>query len=380
MTLALLVEVLYSGMVLGYFDAMENDLLDLEAGDVQIFAPGYQNRPSIYLAIERPRQLISALKGRGFRACFRLLGGALAAAGESSAGVAIKGIEVQLEREVSRLHEVVDEGEWLDPSKPDGVVIGRRLARTLGVRVGDEMILLGQAADGSMANGLFEVRGILLGVADGTDRTAVFMTGSAFRRLMEFPDGAHQIIVRRPEKLDLESASRIVEEVGVGLEVQTWKELMPLVASMLESSRGMLVFIFLVIYVAIAILVLNAMLMAVFERVREFGILKAIGFGPVRVFSLIAVEAGIQTVLAMGVGLLLALPGMWYLTNRGIDVGALGGMNVMGLAMKPVWNGVYTPSTVLMPIVALLLIVSLAVLYPALKAALIQPVEAMHHQ
>lgn len=380
MTLALLVEVLYSGLVVGYMDGMERDLLDLEIGDVQIHANDYLERPSIYSAIESPNALITQIEAQGFMAAPRQLAGALAAGEESSAGVALRGIVVELEAKVSSIGTAVAEGEWLDPNDPQGVVLGRRLARTLAVKPGDELVLLTQAYDGSMAHDLFSVRGILKGIADGTDRSAVLMTEGSFRQLMEFPEAAHQIIVRRPEGSELDATAAVLRGIAPELDVKTWKELMPLVASMFESTRGMIVVIFLVVYLAIAILVLNAMLMAVFERVREFGILKAIGFGPFRVFGLIVIEAGIQTAVALVVGLLLALPGMWYLSSYGIDVGTLGGLSVMGLAMPPVWNGIYTLDTIAVPIFLLILIVLIAVLYPALKAALIEPVKAMHHQ
>jgi ABC-type lipoprotein release transport system permease subunit len=380
MTLALMVEVLYSGLVVGYLQGLEDDLLDLEVGDVQIYAPDYLDTPSIYSGIESPDPLLATLNDMGYPACPRLLGGALAAAEESSAGVALRGVEVDLEKKVTLIAENVADGAWLDSTDKKGVVIGRRLAMTLAVKPGDEIVLLTQAADGSIAHDLFRIRGVLLGIADGTDRTAIYMNGEAFRELMEFPEGIHQVIVRRPQDIELEDAVLAIREVAVGLDVKTWKELMPLLATMLESTQGMIVIIFLVIYIAIAILVLNAMLMAVFERVREFGILKAIGVGPFSVFGLIVVEAGLQTLAAIFCGLTLALPGMWYLSEVGFDVGSLGGMNVMGLAMRPVWNGIYTIDTVIVPIILLVAIVFCAVLYPALKAALIRPVQAMHHQ
>jgi ABC-type lipoprotein release transport system permease subunit len=380
MTLALMVEVLYSGLVIGYLQGLEDDLLDLEVGDVQIYAPDYLDTPSIYSRIESPDSLLATLNDMGYPACPRLLGGALAAAEESSAGVALRGVEVDLEKKVTLIAENIAEGAWLDSGDKKGVVIGRRLAMTLAVKPGDEIVLLTQAADGSIAHDLFRIRGVLLGIADGTDRTAIYMNGEAFRELMEFPEGIHQVIVRRPQDIDLETAASAIREVAEGLDVQTWKQLMPLLATMLESTQGMIVIIFLVIYIAIAILILNAMLMAVFERVREFGILKAIGVGPFSVFGLIVVEAGLQTLAAIFCGLILALPGMWYLSEVGFDVGSLGGMNVMGLAMRPVWNGIYTIDTIIVPIILLVAIVFCAVLYPALKAALIRPVQAMHHQ
>lgn len=380
MTLALCVEILYSGLVTGYLQGMEDDVLDLEVGDMQVFAGDYLDKPSIYTAIEDPDALLAQLDEMGYPASARLLGGGLAAAGEFSAGVALRGVNVTQDAKVTLIGKTVADGTWLDPADLHGVVVGRRLAKTLEVKPGDELVILSQAADGSLANDLYTVRGVLMGVADATDRTAIFMNAEAFRELMVFPKGAHQIIVRRPDNVELEAATATVKGCVGKLNVKTWKELMPVVASMLESTQGLILIVFFIIYVAVGILILNAMLMAVFERIREFGVLKALGMGPLHVVNLILVESAIQTGIAVVAGVTLAIPGMWYIGNVGINVGKLGGMSAMGLAMRPVWYGIYNSGTLSGPLVMLVLIVLLAVLYPAFRAAWIRPVEAMRHQ
>jgi ABC-type lipoprotein release transport system permease subunit len=378
MTLALWVELLYAGLIVGYMKGMENDVVDFEVGDVQIFAPGYRDKPSIYTRIDHPDELLAKLDEAGYPASARVLGGGLAAAGKMSSGVQFRGIDVERDAKVTLVGERLAEGKWLDPNDPHGVVIGRRLAQTLDVGLGDELVVLSQAADGSTANDLYKVRGVLLGIADLTDR-AVFMTEDALRELLVIPEGAHQIIVRRPEKVDLETATAHARGLAPDLDVQSWRDLLPIIANMLESTQGMIYIIFFIVYVAVGILILNAMLMAVFERVREFGLFKALGVGPSRILSLIFLECGVQTLIAIVIGTALALPAMWYLQNVGIDVGNLGGMSMMGLATRQIWYGMYDASTMRGPLIMLVVIVFFAALYPALKAALIRPVAAMRH-
>jgi len=107
---------------------------------------------------------------------------------------------------------------------------------------------------------------------------------------------------------------------------------------MIDAARGIMSAMFFIVYVAIGILILNAMLMAVFERIREFGVLKALGVGPFDVLRLILVESAIQTAIAILVGVSLAVPGIWYLSHTGIDLAQLGGVTIMGIAWDPVWR------------------------------------------
>jgi ABC-type antimicrobial peptide transport system permease subunit len=127
----------------------------------------------------------------------------------------------------------------------------------------------------------------------------------------------------------------------------------------------------------VAILMLNAMLMTVFERVREFGVLKALGAGPLDVLRMIYLESAIQCALALAIGLALGTPLLWYLARVGIDVAGLAGVSVIGIAMASVWKAELSAAVFAGPIATLVAMTTVAVLYPALKAAWIQPVEAM---
>jgi ABC-type lipoprotein release transport system permease subunit len=379
MSFALFSMLLYTGIIEWYLQDMERAVVDLEVGDVQIFPKGYRDDPSIYTRIEEPEALLEPLAEAGFRAAPRLLAFGLAATGESSSGVSFRGVDVERDARVSLIYRELGEGSWLDPGDPRGVVIGRRLARTLDATLGVELLVLSQAADGSMAYDLYTVRGILKSVADATDRTGFFMTADAFRQLFVVESGAHQILVRKPDEVELAAAVRRVRALGAAHDVKTWRELMPTVASMVDSARGMMVFVSLIIYFAVGILILNAMLMAVFERVREFGVLKAVGVGPTDVLRLILVETAIQTGIAIAVGLGFALPSLIYFRDVGVDIATMADVSVMGLTLSNVWHAAIAPQVIATPILTLIFIVVAAVLYPAFKAALIQPVEAMRY-
>ena len=380
MSLALLVMILYTSLVDGYIKQMERNLLDLELGEVQIFAEDYRDSPSIYKRIKDTQKLIERLKAQGLKATARLLASGLAAGGDSSAGVSFIGVDVKQDRAVSLIYKNVMDGKWLDPAEPGGVVIGRRLAKNLNVKPGDDLVVLSQGADGSMANELYKVRGILRGITDSVDRTGVFMTADAFRELMVVSEGTHQIIIRKPDEMPLNDALLKVREIAPGQDVKTWRQIVPTLASMMDSVQSVMFVMFMIVYFAIAIVILNAMLMAVFERIREFGIMKALGVGPGAVLRLILAEAAIQTVLAVFIGCALSIPGLWYLTEVGINLMSLGGITIHGLAWDPIWRASVSAQSYTGPVITLVVIVMLAVLYPAVKAAMIVPVRAIYHR
>lgn len=380
MSLALLSMLVYSALMQGMLRGSERNLLDLEVGDVQVFALDYRDSPSLYDRVGNADDLIDRLEADGLRATSRMLGSGLVAAGENSAGANFRGVDVERDAAVSRVHERVVSGEWLSTDDPQGVVLGRRIARILGVDIGGELIVVSQAADGSTANDLFEVRGVLGVVADNVDRTGVYMVDDAFRELMAVPDGAHQLIVRRPEGASLAQTAERVKTAAPELDVMTWRELMPMVASMLDSSAASMMIMMLIVYTAIGIVILNAMLMAVFERIREFGVLKAIGVGPGALLQIILFETLVMTACAIAAGLLLSAPALWYLSSHGIDLGAMTGVSMGGMAFDSVWRAEVEPGTFVAPIVTLVAIVAVAGIYPAMRAAFINPLKAMRHR
>ena len=381
MTLALTTLIVWTSMVQGFLRDLETTIVEVEVGDIQVYPPEYRNSPSIFDRIDAPFELVDSLGAMGFDASARLLAGGLAAAGESSAGVSIRGVETLQDARVSMVHDRVADGTWLDPGDPAGLVIGGRLARTLDVGPGDEVVLLSQAADGSIANDLYRVRGILAPISEATDRGGVFMVRQAFLVLFAVPGGAHQVLVRTGADQPLDVSADRIRTAAPGLEVMTWRELFPTLATMLDSVEGTMYILFMIVYLAIAILLVNATLMAVFERIKELGLLKAIGLSPAKVVRLIMLEGLFQAGLAVVAGLAIATPLLLYFSRVGINLAALGGtISISGIGLDPVMKGVVNPTVIVGPLSAMILIVFASLLYPALKAARIRPVEAMRHQ
>ncbi len=377
-----LVMILFASLMEGLLQASEKNAVAMDTSDIQIHTKGYRDDPDLYKRIEDPEVIIKNLKAAGFNAAQRLYGYGLVASGSTSAGVQIRGIDIPNESKVTLVHNHVMTGNWLDTGDPGGVVLGRKLARTLGVKQGDELVFVGQASDGSMANDLYSVRGILKSIGEEVDRAGLYMVDDEFRRLMVLDEGAHEIAVTRPASdMDLSLARERVAEIAPEYEVLDWKGLKPVIARILDLADIQMIIMVSITYVAVAMIVLNAMLMSVMERFRELGIMKAIGVTPWQIMLLVYMETIVQIFMASIIALILGTSASYYFQGHGIDLTRLAdGVSFAGVAMDPIWRAQITQQALIVPIAFLFIIGLLAVLYPAVKAALIRPVTAIHHR
>ena len=372
---------LFAALMAGMLQTSERNAVAMNLGDIQIHAEGYRDDPDLYNRIDNTADLVNKLQQAGFHATQRIYGFGLAAAGSTSAGVQMRGVNLKNEATVTQVHKHVMQGQWLADSDPMGVVIGRKLARTLGVRPGDEVIIIGQATDGSMANDLYTVRGILKSIGEEVDRAGFFMVERSFRELMVLPEGAHEIAVMRPDRSsDLESATAQVAALARGYETLNWRQLQPVIARILDLADAQTIIMILITYVAVAMVILNAMLMSVFERIREFGIMKAIGVTPWQLMTLVYAETMIQVVVASVISLASGWSAAHYFQKNGIDLSAIASSTSFGgVAIDPIWNARVTTEALALPVVFLFIIAAAAVIYPAIKAAVIHPVKAIHY-
>jgi len=380
MAFACLIMIFFSSLMEGMMQGSEHSVVAMNMGDIQIHAYGYRDDPDLYTRIEHPDQLVATLQTRGYRATSRIFGYGLLAANMASSGAHLRGVDLTHEAQVTELNRHVSSGRWLDDADPLGVVLGKKLAGTLGVELGDELVFVGQSSDGYMANELFRVRGILKSVSDGIDRMGVFMPMQTLRDLLVIPDGAHEVVLIRANRTDdLEAETAKVQALAPGLEVKNWKQLMPVVARMIDTAGVQIIIMMVIFYIAVATVVLNAMLMNVFERIHEFGIMKALGVTPWQLMGLVLAETMIMAVLAALVG----LAGGWWVSNyyqlHGIDMSALAGsISYGGIAFDPVWYAAITTDALVQPVLFLLIVAALAVIYPAIKAAALRPVQAIY--
>ena len=353
---------------------------NLVTGEAEIHAPKYLVNRSMYKSLEDPEQILKRLQQDGLPAAARSYGYGLLAHGTKSAGAMFWGVDPAREKQVFDLHQATLAGRFLTDTPAKGVVLGRKLARSLEARVGDEIVVVVQAADGSLGNDLFAVIGILKAAGDGIDRQAAIIHQEDFQELFVSGGRIHEIAINTRGALPLEETAARATLAAPGAEVKTWRDLLPSMSDLVNIFEGSIVLFGMVFFLAAALGVLNTMLMATFERIREFGILKAIGTSPWRIMRDVAAEAAVLGLMSSILGGILGLVLSWYLQVVGLDTSSLaGGYTVAGVAFDPIWRAAVSVKTIVKPIIIMWVVCLLASLYPAAIAARLDPVEAITH-
>ena len=352
----------------------------LAVGEVQAHAPGYLEDYSLYESIENPHEILEAAREGGVLAAPRLYGYGLVAHGTKSAGAFFWGVDPDTERRAFRLAEQTQEGDFLANDADRGLVLGKKLARSLQADVGAEIVVVVQAADGSLGNELFKVAGILKTAGDAIDRSAAILHESDFRELFVLPEAIHELAITSKGKQDPAELSRKMAASAPEAEFKTWAELLPMLADMTKVTKVSMLIFGSIFFIAAGLGVTNTMLMATYERIHEFGVLKALGATPWRIILDVTAEALLLSVLATVMGVAVGLAGGYYLQVAGLDTSSFAGdITIVGVVFDPVWRAALSAEAVVIPVLIMWGICLAASLYPACIAARLDPVKAIQH-
>jgi putative ABC transport system permease protein len=365
----------------GMYGQIYDVLIDQKLGHVQIHHPDYPGRSLMHDTLADGDALLAAVEAlpESVAATGRLTGFGLVGSEETSTGGKLVGIDVAREDAVTNLSSRIREGRLLTPGVFGEAVIGIKLAEELEVAVGGEVIAILQAADGSMANELYNVVGIVKTGNAMLDRGGVWVDLTALQETLALPNQLHEVLVLGSD-MDLapELSAAVEGVVSPDHLVRTWTETDPQTAQMAgfqTLSIGIMLFLF---YGVAGLGILNTMLMAVFERTRELGLLQALGLKPGRIRSIVIAESAMLGLLATAVGGTLGFGMQYWMVNTGMDMSVNGeGIEYMGMTMDPVIKGSYDMPTTIFTLVFVFVVCVGASVWPAFRATRMNPVDAM---
>ena len=344
----------------------------------QIHAEGYLDNPNINRLMDPPdTALLAALNAPEISNwAARLELPAVVRSEYKTLPVTVVGVLPEAEIRISSIPQKLVEGRYLSGPEDDGAIIGLNLAKRLKTALGRRVILMITAQDGWLEERSFDVVGIY--DADTAFKDTYIFTGrAAMQTMVGLGDEISQIAFEVPEDEALEGVIASLRAAAPAHDVRQWRKL-SLIMGAMDASMAATVYVWMsVMMVMISIGVINTQLMAVFERIHEFGLLRALGLKPAHVLVLVTLESMLLIGLGVLIGMLAGAATVWGLAG-GIDLSAFSQALEAFKSGEVLYLEIRPMDYVIFPLAIWLLGVWVA-LWPAWRAAKISPVEAMRH-
>lgn len=370
--------VIFIGWSDGSYNAIIDQFTRTRLGHIQIHERTYLERPALDKTIGDAARIGGILDGtKGVESwTSRVYSAGLAGDGDQSAGVRIVGLDPEREARTTRFDRTITEGRSFSGAAAREAVLGRVLAEILQAKLGDEIVLLSQGADGSIAEDQFVLVGVAASGDEMTDRTSYYLPLQTAQAYLVLGTKVHEIAVvsaklGRVQSLAKAVAARLDDP---SLSVEPWQVFAKAFYNAMTADKAGMWVMLLVIVVIVAVGVLNTVLMSVLERRREYGLLKAVGTRPGRIVRLVVLEVLLLAVLSMAVGAGLGLAANGFLARHGIRFGA--GMTYGGMVFDTMRSEINVRSFVI-PALTVIIAALLVGLFPALKAARTEPARTM---
>ena len=367
----------------GTINGMVRNAIATLTGHIQIHQSGYREDPAIENSILDPTLVEKAVgtilpSNAGWTARVRV--NAVASNARHYSGVTLVGIDPDSEARVSFIGDAVSQGRYLNADDDNAILVGAAFLDKFETRVGRKLVLMSQDTQKNIASRAFRIVGVFNTEMESTEKQFVFVNRAAAQKMLKLEGGISEFAIFLEDKAPLEDIKNKLKSAlpEDRFDVDTWRDLLPIMTAMLRIMDGFIYIWTLVTFVAMGFGIVNTTLMAVFERMREFGILKSLGMRPWRIIRGVLTESFILLLMGMVGGNLLAILTTWPLAQSGIDLSALAaGAEYAG--MTRIIYPLIDSRDVLVANTIVLLLGLFVSLYPAVKAARFKPVEAMVH-
>lgn len=367
-----------SATMFGMWDSLINTTIDRDLGHFQIHSKSFEDEKLLTDTIPNFNSILTQLHSTNHvvGVSSRILIEGMISSPTSSSGAKIVGINPDDEKNVTPIYKQIIQGSYFGEDWRNQIVIGQKLADILGIKERSKIVLSFQSIDGSIIYGAFRVAGIFKTESSVFDKSNVFVQQSDILRLINSDPISNEIVVRLSSVQQVDSVYIPIKKQYPNLSVKDWEELAPelkLFNDMLMTQMNIFVGI---ILFALLFGITNTMLMSVMERVREFGVLMAVGMKRSRVFIMIILETISLSFLGGLVGISMGLVLIEYFKHVGINLSAF----TEGLSQWSMGSRLYTslpfefyPTLVLMIFITAIL----GAFYPALKAIRLKPATAI---
>jgi ABC-type lipoprotein release transport system permease subunit len=377
-TIAVWAMIFMTALMRGMVNDMIRDGIRALPGHVQVHHPEFRDDPSILNLIPASdSSLTDTFSQAGLEGwSSRVRVPAVISSERESRGVTLFGVDPVLDGTLDAVGNDIAEGRYLESANDGGIVIGRKLADRLDTEVGKRVVIMSQDPDNDIADRGYRVVGLFQANLEQHEEVFVFAGKATVQKMLGIEDRVTEVVVVAEDFRHLEELTDLVATLaGEEVEVLPWQELDKYLGTMLKVMDGFVLIWLIVIFLALSFGLVNTLVMAVFERVREIGLMLALGMRPSNILSQIIVESGLLLVIGLVLGNVLAYASVVPLKD-GIDVsGVAEGMEMFGYA-SVLYPAQELRDTIMANVVVLVL-GFLASLSPAWRASRYDPIEAI---
>jgi ABC-type lipoprotein release transport system permease subunit len=348
-------------------------------GEGQIHGEGFRESFEVEKTIARMPEVLSQLRTDSLveRYTPRMLTLAMISSPANVNMVTMAGVDPTTERDLSQVDETLVEGAYFANDDTGALLIGSKLAEILEVGLGDRVVITAaQAHTGDLAQELFRISGIFHFGIQEMDRGTAYVHIATARRMLALPDEAHQIALKFTDLKyasmpDLEFWDRYSQ---TGNEAVGWPALLPQMAAAFKLLGVQMLIIGIILFGIVALGIINTLFMSLYERMFEFGVLRAVGTRPLAMGRLVLFEAAALGVIGVILGVIVGFVASLILAKTGIDYT---GIEFAGATMRDVMYARILPFQYIIYPIIVFLVTALVGLYPALYAARLTPAVAM---
>ncbi len=373
----------YDGLIGGFNEAIYGNAIRVLGGNIQMHAAGYgaevKQLPLLPLANDQALVQAAQAQSQVMAATRRINTGGMATTREGAFGVTIVGVEPEAEAPVSLWAQKVSAGRYLAAADQDMVYIGQGLATAMDVTVGDRFTLTGRATHQQMRSRTMTVAGIYdLGMPD-IEKTVIYITLGEAQSLYGLDGQVTEIAVFLKQIGEEPAVMNTLRPGLAGAEITSWQTSFPELEQALATKGGAMNVFSVIMMVIVGIGILNLLLMAIYERTREIGILGALGLKPFQISTLFVLEGFLMGLVGVVVGVVLGLLINGVSRQVGLDFSAFSSittyMALISGKIYPTWG----VDKLLLRALIVLVITIIFALYPAYEAAQREPAEALHY-
>ncbi|MCM8775301.1 MAG: ABC transporter permease [Candidatus Omnitrophica bacterium] len=366
----------------GTIERQRDNVVRLFTGHVQIHTVGFEQSLSPELVLKDRLGIVEKIQSQPHVVTLteRVKAEALIGTSQNSRGVLMIGVDPLREPLVIEIREQVKEGHFLSPVGNREVLVGYRLAEKLGVHIGDKVVIMTQAIDGTLAGYAYRVRGILHTGSLDLDELSIYTTLQSAQELLGLEKEVHELVIRLTSRAAIPGFLNAVKKTldETPYEILTWDDIIPSVNQWASWAEAIIRTILVTVTIVIGVGIMNTIVMSVFERTRELGVMMAIGTSPAQIIRLILLETLVLECFGVVLGVIAGYLVTFYFGIVGIHfygVEEAFSATYMSTVTYTQVKGIH----VIQSILTLVAVTSLIGIYPAWKAGRMVPVKAIYH-